>query len=65
VVSSKRVSAIARPRRLVASCWRDASIARSRSSGCENDSDSPDRSVGLKLSRKLSLVLRELSHATE
>src|SRR5919112_1104407 len=39
-------------------------MKRSRRSGCEIDIASPDRTVGLKLFRKLVLSTCELSHAT-
>src|SRR6185312_13224315 len=64
-VSRSRVSAMARFTRLVASCWRDASTKRSRTSGCDTLIDSPDCSSGLKLFRKLLLSVWVALHDAE
>src|SRR5262245_20529691 len=45
-------------------CWRVVSIARSRSSGCENATWMPDCRLGSKLVSGLFVVVRAVSHDT-
>jgi hypothetical protein len=49
---------------LICSCARNASVNRSRSSGCDTVSDMPERSSGLKLVMTLFVSVCDVFHPT-